>query len=83
MSVMPSRLRSRKCAFYGLRVGQSVCVHGSGFGEIVAMGEGQFPSEDLVQVAIPRSQYHAPSDQIIQWTENVTVHPRHVSRSAA
>jgi hypothetical protein len=79
VSTLRQDLKPRMRSFYGFRVGQSVCVHGSGFGRIVAMGEGQFPSDDLVQVDLPRREHHEPSGRVIEWTETRTVHPRHVS----
>jgi hypothetical protein len=67
--------------FHGFSVGDHVCVHGEGFGDIVAMSEGRYPHEDRVIVEVPRRDRHEPSGKIIEWSERFTRHPTNVSRS--
>ena len=74
-----SAKKKRSRAFYGLSIGAYVCVHGEGFGTVVAMEEGRYPSEDRVTVEIPRRERHRPSGRVIEWTETFTRHPTNVS----
>lgn len=74
-------MKPRKRNFHGLSVGDHVCVHGEGFGDIVEMYEADYPLEDRVIVSVDRRERHR-SGQLITWTERFTCHPMHVSKSA-
>lgn len=69
-------------SFYGLKVGERVCVHGHGFGRITALHVAGMPANDYVTVEMDSRECECDCGNKHTTQETLHPHPRHVSKNA-